>query len=138
MLSSMLLREIMSTKLITLHPKDKMSRVKEVFDDFAIHHIPIVVNGELVGIISKTDFDIMRHVAKNSYDKFVQDKMLRSETVDLYMNREIYAMTAENTIGEAVEVFLENRIRCLPIVEGYEIIGMVTPYDILKFINKLK
>ncbi len=80
----------------------------------------------------------MYHVAKNSYDKFVQDKMLKSETVDKYMNAEIYAMTSENTLGEAIEVFLENRIHCLPIVDGYEIIGIITPYDILKMINKLK
>ena len=134
----MSIKEIMSTRLITLHPKDKMTRVKEIFNDFSIHHIPVVVSGELVGIISKTDYNVMHHVAKNSYDKFVQDKMLKSESVDQYMNREIYAMTAENTVGEAIEVFLENRFHCLPVVDGYEIIGIITPYDILKLINKLK
>jgi len=138
MLLSMSIKEVMSTRLITLHPKDKMSRVKEIFEDFSIHHIPVVVSGELVGILSKTDFNLMSHIAKNSYDRFVQDKMMKSETVDQYMNKEIYAMTPENTIGEAIEIFLENRIHCLPIVDGYEIVGIVTPYDVLKFINKLK
>lgn len=132
------IKEIMSTRLITLHPKDKMSRVKEVFEDFSIHHIPIVVSGELVGLLSKSDFHLIIQIAENSYDRFVQEKMMKSETVDQYMNREIYAMTTEYTVGEAIEIFLENKIHCLPIVDGYKIVGMVTPYDILKLINKLK
>lgn len=138
MLSSIPLQDIMSKKLLTLHPKDKMSRVKEIFDEYAIHHIPILVNEDLVGILSKSDFDYICHVSNNSYDRFIQDKVLQSESVDKYMTKNIYALTGVNTIGEAVEIFLENRIRCLPIIKGKKLLGMVTPFDILKMINKLK
>lgn len=138
MLSSLPLREIMSTRLITLHPKDKMSRVKDIFEAFAIHHIPIVVSGNLVGMISKSDYNMVCQISKNNYDQFIQDKMLNSQCVDEYMNNEVYVMLPDNTIGDAIEVFLNNHLHCLPIVKGKEIIGIVTPYDILKFINKLK
>ena len=137
MISSLPLKEIMSRKLITLHPKDKMARVQEIFENFSIHHIPIVVSGDLVGIISKSDLDLLCNISKNNYDKFVQDKILKSETVDVYMKTEVYALTEDNTIGDAIEIFLANELHCLPVVEENEIIGMVTPYDILKFIHNL-
>ena len=137
MLTSLPLKEIMSKKLITLHPKDKMSRVQEIFNNFSIHHIPIVVCGDLVGIISKSDLDLICHISRNTYDKFVQDKVLKSQSVDEYMQTEIFAMTQENTVGDAIDVFMDNQMHCLPVVKGKEIIGMVTPYDILKFIHNL-
>jgi len=39
--------EIMSTKVKTLHPKDKIQSAKDIFDQYDIHHIPVAVMGEL-------------------------------------------------------------------------------------------
>lgn len=138
MLRSIPLQEVMTTKLITLHPKDKMIRVKELFEDFNIHHLPIVVGGKVVGIISKTDYHILTNISENTYDQFIQSKLLISNTVDEFMKTEVYCLTGIDTVGDAIKIFLENRISCLPIVKEKELIGIITPYDILKMIDKLK
>ena len=57
-------QDLMSTKLVTLHPKDKLERVKEIFDKYSVHHIPVVVNESIVGLVSKSDFII------SSFGKF--------------------------------------------------------------------
>ena len=49
-------KSIMTTKLITVSTGDKLTVVKEIFDNNRIHHVPVVRYKELVGIISKTDF----------------------------------------------------------------------------------
>lgn len=138
MLRSIPLQEIMTTKLITLHPKDKMMRVKELFEDFNIHHLPVVVAGKVVGIISKTDYYLLTSISDNSYDQFIQSKIMITSTVDEFMKTEVYCLTGKDTVGDAIDIFLKNRISCLPIVNGKELVGIITPYDILKIIDKLK
>jgi CBS domain-containing protein len=138
MLRSIPLQDIMTKKLITLHPKDKMLRVKEIFEDFNIHHIPVVVAGDVVGIISKTDFNLLNHISDNSYDKFIQTKLFITHTVDEYMTTLVYCLTATNTVGDAIDIFLENKISCLPIIDGKKIIGIVTPFDVMRIIDTIK
>jgi acetoin utilization protein AcuB len=138
MLRSIPLQEIMTTKLVTLHPKDKMIRVKETFEDFNIHHLPIAVAGEVVGVISKSDYLLLTNMSNNSYDKFIQEKIFITHTVDEFMKKEVYCLTAVDTIGDAIDIFLKNHISCLPIVSGKKLVGIITPYDILKVIDKFK
>ncbi|MEM8909876.1 MAG: CBS domain-containing protein, partial [Bacteroidota bacterium] len=45
----------MTTKLLTVNPKDKLQEVKKIFDDHRIHHLPVVRYKTIVGLISKTD-----------------------------------------------------------------------------------
>ena len=46
---------IMSTDLHTVRSKDGLHKAKEQFDKYKIHHLPVVDNDKLVGIISLTD-----------------------------------------------------------------------------------
>ena len=47
--------KIITRKLKTLHPKDKLIRAKEIFDEYDIHHIPVHVMGDIRGIVSLGD-----------------------------------------------------------------------------------
>jgi CBS domain-containing protein len=48
-------REIMTTKLITVHPNDDIEACMELFTDKHIRHLPAVENGRVVGIVSIGD-----------------------------------------------------------------------------------
>ena len=39
--------KILSKNLKTVHPKDKLIRAKEIFDQYEIHHIPVHVMGDI-------------------------------------------------------------------------------------------
>ena len=41
-------KTIMSTELLTVNPADKLTLVKEIFDEHNIHHLPVVRFKELV------------------------------------------------------------------------------------------
>ena len=46
---------IMSTELITVSPSDAMTTVLDLFKKRRIHHLPVVDNGKLVGLITTAD-----------------------------------------------------------------------------------
>lgn len=41
----------------------------------------------------------------------------------------------DDRIEVAIDVFLTNYFHCLPVVQKDELLGLVTPYDILRYIS---
>jgi acetoin utilization protein AcuB len=127
------IRTIMTTNLITVNPKDKLTAVKEVFEKNKIHHIPVVRFREIVGMISKTDFlHFLRGFKRSDEDRFVDNARLRVYTAEDIMTTGLAKVGPDERIGVALEIFLENRFHAIPIIEGDELIGIVTTFDILK------
>jgi acetoin utilization protein AcuB len=126
-------KSIMSTHLITVAPSDKLSMVKELFEDHNIHHIPVVRYKELLGIISKTDFlHFLQGFSPNDQDRFVNYARLRSYAAEEIMTKGLAKLSPDDRINVALEIFLVNRFHAIPVVENDELVGMLTTYDIIK------
>ncbi len=126
-------KTIMTTKLITVNPKDKLTAVKEIFDKNKIHHVPVVRFREIVGMISKTDFlHFLRGFKRSDEDRFVDNARLRVYTAEDIMTTGLAKISPDERINVALDIFLENRFHAIPIVEKDELVGIVTTFDILK------
>lgn len=127
-------KTIMSSNLITVAPQDKLTTVKEIFDQHHIHHIPVVRFKEMVGLISKTDFlYFIRGFTRNEEDRFVNEARLRAYTAEDIMTTGLAKIDPEERINVALTIFLENRFHAVPIVnEEKELVGIVTTFDIIK------
>lgn len=126
-------KTIMTTKLITVAPADKVKDVKEIFDQHPIHHIPVVRYKEIIGLISKTDFlHFMRGFTKNDEDRFVDEARLRAYTAEEIMTKGLAKLSPNDRINVALEIFLVNRFHAIPVVDNNELVGILTTFDIIK------
>lgn len=130
---------IMTTDLITLHPKDPLKAVDDIFKQHSIHHIPIVEIGELVGIISKDDFlHFVRGYTKDRHQDKWELFRLKSHFVKEIMTTHIAKLESTDRINVAIEVFKENILHALPIVDDGRLKGIVTTHDIIKHLAEDK
>lgn len=126
-------KSIMTSKLVTVNPADKLTVVKEIFDQNPIHHIPVVRFKEIVGIISKTDFmHFLRGFSRNEEDRFVNYARLRAYTAEDIMTKGLAILSPDERINVALEVFLTNRFHAIPVVEEGDLVGIVTTFDVIK------
>lgn len=126
----------MTTDLITVNPADKLTQVKEVFDNNNIHHIPVVRFKELVGIISKSDFNyFLRGFSKNEEDRFINYARLRAYSAEDIMTTGLAKLASDERINVALEVFMTNRFHAIPIIDQGDLVGIVTTFDIIKSLN---
>jgi acetoin utilization protein AcuB len=130
------IKTIMTTDLITVNPGDKLTAVKEIFDEHNIHHIPVVRFREMVGIISKTDFKyFLRGFSRNEEDRFVNYARLRAYTAEDIMTTGLAKLGSEDRINVALELFMVNRFHAIPVVNENELVGILTTFDIIKALN---
>ena len=129
----MFVGDITSNGIITLGIKDDVEKAFEIMKSNDIRHIPVLDDGELVGIVTETD---LRHVLVPSKLEESGDAcyfMLTSKlcTVDEIMTRDPVTVSPQYDVEEAARLLQRHKIGGLPVVENGKLIGMVTETDIL-------
>jgi acetoin utilization protein AcuB len=127
---------IMTKKLLTVNPEDNLATVREIFTQNNVHHVPVVRYKKLEGIISKSDFLHFLHGFKGSdMDRFIDETRLRAWKAEEIMTKGLAKVDSSEPIRTVLEVFLVNRFHAIPVVDGEELVGIVTTFDIIKAIE---
>jgi len=103
--------------------------------DFLLRHrvtgAPVVdTDGRLVGIITETD--LLKLVTEG-----IQGEPPTEATVAEYMTSDAITVPPTVDIYYIAGIFLANKFRRLPVVEGGKIVGAITRYDLLRIIRTL-
>lgn len=113
-----------------------MLAVKKIFDTHDFHHIPVVHFKDLVGLISKSDFLLYCNaLLLNENLDILEDQKLGFTKVKQIMVSRLGKLEPDDRIEVAIDVFLTNYLHCLPVVKGNELMGLITPFDILRYIS---
>jgi len=121
---------IMSEQIITVSQFDPLSEVDKIFKNNSFHHIPVIDELEVIGIISKSDLLLFQRGFNNGKDRF-DEYRLKSHTVAQIMTKGVATLDKTDRVNVALEVFKENLFHALPVVENKKLVGMVTTYDII-------
>jgi acetoin utilization protein AcuB len=131
--------DIMTSQLYTVSSEDNLATVKEIFDKHRIHHVPVVHVRQLVGMISKSDFEnFLGGVGKFKDDQFIANARLEHTKAKDIMISKLAKVESTDRINVVVEVFCKNLFHALPVVDNDELVGIVTPFDILKMLREEK
>lgn len=123
---------IMTKDLVTVTPSDPLTQVKEIFDEKNIHHIPVVRFKKIVGIISKSDFSyFLWGYTNNEMTESLTNNRLKTWKAEDIMSTKLAKVESSDAIRTALEVFKINRFHALPVVDNDELVGIVTPLDIV-------
>lgn len=129
----MTIRELMSTTLVTVELDDSLATVKNIFDKARFHHLLVVEEGRLFGVVS--DRDLLRALSPfaGTTVETPRDQATLNKRVHQVMSRKPLTLTPDALITEAVAIFLEQGVSCLPVVdEEFRPLGIVTWRDLLR------
>ncbi len=128
---------IMTNNVITLSPKDPVKKVKEIFDEKNIHHIPVELEHRVIGMVSKSDYLSFKNGFALSEDekRTEKNRLLRWEVSDI-MTKKLAKVDTSDSIRTVLEVFKLNRFHALPVTEDGYLVGIVTTFDIINAVAK--
>ena len=129
-------RDVMSTNLKTLHPKDSVKSAKDIFEQYDIHHLPVQVMGELKGIVSLGDLLFLEGITISTFDEFVQNQLYKTTTIDEVMTPWPYSIDASARLSEALDTMLSKRVNCLPVKSDSKLVGIITTQDMIQYLRK--
>jgi acetoin utilization protein AcuB len=122
----------MAPHVVTVELDDRLETVKKIFDSEKFHHLLVVDAGKLCGVIS--DRDLLRALSPRigTPSETESDAATLKKRVHQIMTRKPVTLPPEATVGDAVRVFREHRVSCIPIVNAtFKPIGIVSWRDLL-------
>ena len=133
----MLVRDLMNTKLVTVELDDQLSVVKEIFDHLHIHHLVVIEDNKVFGIIS--DRDLFKALSPHigTIAETGKDAATLNKRVHQIASRHPITLTADAPLKQAIDIFDSHGISCVPVVDHEQKpIGIITTRDIIHALNK--
>jgi CBS domain-containing membrane protein len=132
-------RDLMTDHVFTVGPLDDLESVYELLDAHHVRHVPVVDrDGDIVGLV--TQRDLARHAlgAQEDLPLSMQQEILRRRRVREIMATEVDTVEPDESLKLAAEMLIENKIGCLPVVEGEHLVGILTESDFVRHYAKEK
>ena len=128
------MREKIQRNPITIGPEASFYEARNLIHEKGVRHIPVVdKNNMLVGIV--TDRDIREAAPSDATLLSVQELnyLLGKLKVSSFMTpkEKLLTITPDTLIEEAIQLMHDNKIGCLPVVEGGKLYGIFTETDAL-------
>jgi acetoin utilization protein AcuB len=126
--------KIMTREVLMIGMDDTLETMLEVFQKHKFHHLLVVEDNELVGVIS--DRDLLKEMSPflNTLSEERRDKETLMKKAHQIMTRKAISVDGSTSIEDAAKILLQKSISCLPVLapEG-EIEGILSWKDLLRF-----
>ncbi len=128
--------KIMTTKLVTVHQGEPISKVRELIREHGIQHIPVVSGPKLVGIISHSDvLRVSFGEAFQTDERAVDATLDHTMTLEQLMQKDPVSVRENAPIREAAEVLVRGNFHSLPVVsDGQKLVGLITSTDLIRYL----
>ena len=123
----------MTREFASVGSMELLDFVDDVMKLGQIRHMPVVDDGQLVGIVSQRDLLAAALSKVLDFDQGQRRTFLRSVQVGEAMSRQPITVQADATLSEATRTLLTHKIGCLPVMDDEgRLEGLVTETDLLR------
>lgn len=109
----------------TISPDASVFEALRVMAEKDVGALVVAHNGQIVGIISERDY--ARKI-------ILLGKTSRDTPVSEIMTREVVTIHPDDTLDECMEAMSRHRVRHLPVIEGDEMVGIISIGDVVRTI----
>jgi acetoin utilization protein AcuB len=102
---------------------ESLSRARAVMREHRIRHLPVMLKGKLVGVLSDRDANLVEGLADAPADAI---------TVEDAMTPSLYTVPPQTPLDEVVGAMIERRIGSAVVVDGSAVLGVFTTTDALR------
>jgi CBS domain-containing protein len=133
----MQVREIMSKNIEVVDRNDNLRTVEERMATKQLRHLPVLEQGEIVGIVTQRDLFKATMSSTMGYGEKAQQAYLQSVRVKEIMVYPVVTITPATSVAAAADMMINKGIGCLPVVDDHKLIGIVTKTDLLRCLRAL-
>ena len=120
----MLVNEIMRRPVTVIHLDTTLGEAFQLFQARGFRHLPVVERGRLVGVL--TDRDL--RFATSSLSPAPRTSQ---DPVSSAMTSPVLTADPLDPVEDAARIMRDRKIGCLPVMDGTELVGILTGMDLL-------
>ena len=132
----MLIHNIMSVPPVVVTLDDSVGTVKDLFASHNIHHMLVVEDGKLVGVLCEAE--LMRVVSPyiDSHVYSSRDLATLKQRVHQVVTRDPKRLPVTASVLQAMKLFNVDSVCCIPVVDAHNVpVGIVTRSNLIQYIQ---
>ena len=133
----MLVKDWMTTYVHTVAPAQSINEAVLLMKERNVRHLPVVDNGVVVGILSDRDIKEFVPSKGTSLDVYELNYLLAKTTVSQVMKKPPVTIAPDIPVEEAAMMLFDQRIGCLPVVEGGRLVGIISDRDMYRVLVEI-
>ena len=126
-------QRLMTPVVKTLQRNDQLTIADDVMREQRIRHLPVLDEDGLVcGVVSQRDLFRGALAKALGYGQTAQQKMHSMLLVKEVMSTSVVSVGPHEPLANAARLMLENKVGCLPVLDGEKLVGILTESDFVK------
>jgi acetoin utilization protein AcuB len=124
----LLVKDSMTREVVVLPPQATAGEALALCRERRIRHVPVLEDGRLVGIVSDRDL----RSATPALGDPARAEALGRIVISEVMAGDVTTARPDDPIEVAANAMRENKIGCLPVVEGDALVGIISSSDVME------
>ena len=128
---------IMTKRVVSVKMDDSLHTLKALFEATGFHHLLVIEGRRLVGVVS--DRDLLKSLSPfvDTLSERSRDRAILERRAHQIMTREIVSVQEHSSIINAISLFNQHRISCLPVLNssGHPV-GIISWRDIMHYMEE--
>jgi len=133
-LTNAFVRDWMTPNPVYITPKTTLPQAHRLIKDRHIRRLPVMDSGRLVGIVTLGDIRETEPSPATSLSIHELNYLLDQLPVEKFMTRDPITVLPMTTIQEAASLMLTYKISGLPVMDGGQLVGIITESDIFRML----
>lgn len=131
------LGEVMTRNVKTMQADQVLLEAMQFLRQHSVRHVPVLQDGKLVGILTDRDIKRATPSALAPGQRELWEKVVKETPLTRVMTRDPMTATPEMTLEKGLRAFVDENIGCLPVLEGGQLVGIVTARDMFRAMLKI-
>ena len=110
-------------ELLTVDSKKPVIEALTIMAEYKIGALIVTNEATMVGVISERDY---------AREIILEGKSSKDTKVEEIMTRKVLTLSAGDKFEKGLEIMTQKRIRHMPVMDGKELVGMVSQGDLVK------
>jgi acetoin utilization protein AcuB len=137
MLDEVLVKEWMSSPVVTIAPETPISKAHQLMKEQGIRRLPVVDKGRLVGIVTIGDIREASPSDATTLSIWELNYLWAQLTVEKVMTRKVLTVKPDSSIVDAAQIMLDQKVSGLPVLDDTgSLVGILTESDIFRMLVK--
>jgi acetoin utilization protein AcuB len=128
----MKIRDLMTAKPITTGPDTPVIDARKLMLGKRIRHLLVTDGPKLVGMVTDRDIRLNLPSPATSLSVWEVNYLLARLTVASVMTKALVTVSPERDPRDAAVLMLDHQIGALPVVDGGQLVGIITETDLLR------
>jgi CBS domain-containing protein len=127
-----LAQDLMTRKIFTIGPNDKLLHLEEHMEKFRFGHLPVVDDEKLVGLI--THGDLLHASASFLTQKAKEiDEIVHNFPASRIMKRDVATVRPTDLLADVAKLMWEKKVGCVLVTDDKErLVGIITEGDFIR------